>query len=520
MRRISPFLILFTAVGISSGPSIRNDLVWDDRLFVSGNPIVREARWDEIATRRIGSYYRPVVFATFALEAQVAGDAPALFHATNLLLHAIAASLLYTAALALGAGRGAALAGSLLFALHPVQSEAVFYVSGRTDLLAAGFALAALLLHARAGRWCQDTVGRWTSIGAASFFALALACKESVAVMPLALACGDRMLAPEASRSLRAILRRSLPYVLVLAAHAAWRASLAGEGLVLSGPRDGLRLAAAAAAFADYLGLLLLPTGLHLERFASDEAAWRVAIGLLGLALLVASAYRARPAIRFWLTWAGCAYLPTSNLIPVYPGLPEGRVFAPEHFLYLPSTGLLLAFSLAVAPRLPARVAAAGLVVALLAYTAILHDRARDWRDAETLYTQTLEHSPGSARVRLNLGNLLLERGETERALAEFAAGLAVAPRDPDLLTNAGVAAMRLGRFVDAERALQQVVELEPDRSQAWSNLAALYGMAGRLGEARRTYQRALERDARNPDALAGLRMLDALERPSGPGDP
>jgi tetratricopeptide (TPR) repeat protein len=514
-----PLALLAVAVAVGYGPALGNELVWDDRIHSLENPAVRAGRLGE------GSYYRPLVFATFALEAQAVGEAPSLFHATNLALHALVACLLFAAAVALGAERAVALgaerrvalAGALLFALHPVQSEAVLYVSGRTDVLGAVFALATLLLHARAARWRDAPALPGAGAGAVLCFALSLACKESLAALPVALAVGDRLFAPPRRRALRACLLGLWPYALVLAAYAGWRASLAGAGLVVSGPGGPARLAAALAALAEYARLLVWPVGLHLERFVSFEPLWRPVAALLLLALGLASAWRARPAIRFWLAWAALAYLPTSNLLPVYPGLPSGLVFAPEHFLYLPSTGLLMALVLAAAPRVPRSLAGAGLAAILLVFAAILHDRARDWRDEETLYGHTLAHAPESARVRLNLGNVFLARGETERAVAQFEAGLAHHPDDADLLTNAGVAWMSLGRFAPAERALGRVVAMDSHDAQAWANLGALYGTTGRWREARRAYANALARDPQNPDARAGMRMLGAKQSPAGP---
>jgi hypothetical protein len=194
-RALLPYTILLLAVAAAYAPSLANDLVWDDRIYILDNPPVREARLGEILSRPIGSYYRPVVFATFAIEA-VASDAnPALFHLTNLVLHAAVAGLLFAAAVALGASAPPACAAALLFALHPVQSEAVLYVSGRTDVLAAAFGLGALLLHARARGWCGPAAGAGAQWGAAICFALALGCKESAASLPLALAVGDRIFA-------------------------------------------------------------------------------------------------------------------------------------------------------------------------------------------------------------------------------------------------------------------------------------------------------------------------------------
>lgn len=506
-------VVVCLAVAAGYGPGVGNELVWDDRIHVLGSPAVREARWQEIATRPVGSYYRPVVFATFALEAGLAGAAPSVFHATNVVLHASASCLLLATALALGAGRGMALSGSLLFALHPVQSEAVLYVSGRTDVLAAVFALGALLLHARGAGWSGRVSLPFARLGAALCFALALGCKESVAAIPLAFAVGDRWFGSE---GWRAGLRGLWPYAGVLLAYAGLRASLPGEGLDIAALQaGGLRPAAALAALADYARLLVVPVGLHLERFASAEPGWRVLAGAAVFAGLLACAWRAGPFVRFWMVWSALAYLPTANLVPVYPGLPAGVVFAPEHFLYLPWAGLAMTLAPAAAPRVGPRVAVVALTGVLLAWTVVLHDRARDWRDEETLFRHTLAHAPESARVRLNLGNLYLARGQTRRAAAEFDAGLAHHPEDTGLLTNAGIAWMSLGRYAPAEQALRRALSLEPDDAQTWANLAALYGTTGRWEEARRAYANALARDPANADAREGWRRLEKLLGPS-----
>jgi tetratricopeptide (TPR) repeat protein len=512
-----PFLVVCLAIAAGYGPAVSNEFVWDDRIHILENPAVREARWLEIATQPVGSYYRPVVFATFALESRFAGAAPSVFHATNIALHALAACLLFATAASLGAGRGVALAGSLLFALHPVQSEAVLYVSGRTDLLAAVFALGALLLHARGAGWSGAPAFRVARFGAAICFAFALGCKESVASIPLAFAVGDRIFGPE-GRPWRAGLLGLWPYAIVLLTYAGLRASLGGEGLEIAALHEGAaRLAAALAALADYARLLVVPVGLHLERFAADEPAWRALVGLALIACAGACSWQAGPSVRFWMAWAALAYLPTANLVPVYPGLPAGVVFAPEHFLYLPSAGLLMALSLAAAPRVGLGRAGVALAAVLLVYAVILHDRARDWRDEETLFRHTLAYTPESARVRLNLGNLHLARGETQLAATEFEAGLEHHPDDTDLLTNAGIAWMSLGRFAPAEQALRRAVSLDPDDAQTWANLAALYGTAARWDEARQAYANALARDPRNADARQGLRKLENLGRPPGP---
>jgi hypothetical protein len=501
---------VWIAVAAAYAPSLGNGLVWDDRIHVLDNPVVQQARWAEILGRPVGNFHRPVVFASFALESQLVGTAPALMHLTNLVLHAGVACLLLATAVATGVPRGIALAAALLWALQPVQSEAVLYVSGRTDLLAAGLALIALRLHARAAGWSGVAGGCVAFAGALGGFALALGCKESVACVPLAFAVGDRVFARRRGRDARADFLRWFAYACVLGAWVAWRASLPGQPLQLAWTGDlPARLAGTLAAVASYARLLVWPVGLHLERFVAGGNPWISGTGLVVALIWLVSGLRARPAVAFWLAWAAAAYLPTANLLPVYPGLPPGTVFAAEHFLYLPSAGVFVAAAIAIGTRVPPRFALLLVCLLLPTFAAIVWDRARDWQDGETLYRHTLEYAPKSARVRLNLGNLYLERGETERAADQFAAGLAAHPSDSDLLTNAGLAWLSLGQIVTAEGALKRVIELAPEDAQAWANLGALYGTTGRFDAARRAYGQALRRGPSNADAQAGLRILD-----------
>ncbi len=539
-------VLLAVAAGYAS--SLGNELVWDDRIHILESPAIRDARWLELFGAPVGSYYRPLAFASFALDFALGGGSPAVFHLTNGMLHALVSCLVLFVATALGASRGAALAAALVFALHPVQSEAVLYVSGRPDLLAAGFGLAALFFHALAAGWHSLAAGwhslaagrharaagghslaaggharaaGWLSVAGRRFafpaalvcWGLALASKESAVGLPLAFAVGDRLFARPRGGAIRTDLLRWASYAVALGAYAAWRVGRVGDPLVVAMPDDlPAALAGALAAVASYARLIVLPVGLHLERFVSGGHFWLWGPGLLLVAGWLFAVLRGAVATRFWLIWAAAAYLPLANLVPVYPGLPAGTVFAPEHFLYLPLTGICVAASLAVAARIPSGISAAALAVVLLLFLGILQDRAQDWRTEEGLFTHTLEYSPASARVRLNLGNLYLARGEIARAADQFQRGLDASPNDPDLLTNAGLTWLSLRRDAAAERALQRVVEIDPDDPQSWANLAALYGTTGRIDAARRAYAEALRLDPENRDAQAGSTILE--ERP------
>jgi hypothetical protein len=430
------------------GNTLANDFVWDDRLtaVAPADP-----------TKRTGAYYRPVVMLSFAVDRAVWGERPAGFHLTNLLAHAGVGWLVGAFAQALGAVPGAALAASLLFVAHPVQTEAVSYVSGRTDVLCALFVLAALLAWRRA----RGALDRWAVVTAALTLA-ALGCKETALLVPLVL------LVPGASPAAHPP-RPWLPIAVALAWAIGWTVT-AAEGTTLGGL--GARLPAVAAIAVDYARLLAWPSDLHLERFVAVPgrsagvvlAMWAAVVVLLGA--LVALALRTRTLVALALALA--TYLPASGVVPVYPAIADRALFAAEHFLYLPLCGLVPLLVLGARRALPPAVAA-GLVVALVAvWTPVTIARNRDWRDERTLFTQTLRYDPPVARVWYDLGNVRLADGDPVEAERLYRAALARAPRDGAIHLNLGIALQRQGRGVEASAAYAEAVRLDPTLARAF----------------------------------------------------
>jgi hypothetical protein len=425
--------------------TLGNELVWDDRLTAAAPAPI---------TQRAGDYYRPVVMLSFRMDRWLFGGAPAGHHTTNLVAHAAVAWLVGTLAAALGASPGAALAASLLFAAHPVQTEAVSYVSGRTDVLAAGFALGAVLVWRRA----RTPLDRF-AVATSALVVAALGCKESVALVPLVL-----LLVPGA---------RPRPWVPLAAAAVwivAWGAS-GGPGLRLAGLDE--RLPAIAASVLTYVRLLVWPSDLHLERFvavpgwsgASAIAMWA---GVLALIAVLAAAARVVPGGRVFAAFAAATYLPAAGIVPVYPAIADRALFAAEHFLYLPLCGLV-PFAVGIGARLAPRRLAPVLVAALLVVCVPLAvARNRDWRDEETLFRKTLRYDPPAARVWYNLANLRLAAGDAAEAERLYREAAHRAPRDAAVRLNLGIALQRQGRRAEAETEYMEALRLDPSLARAF----------------------------------------------------
>ena len=464
--------VLFATAVVLYAGALRNGFVWDDLLTaVPARPL------GDVLTERTGSWYRPLVMLSFAADRALWGPWPPGFHATNIALHVGVAGLLGMLCAAVGLGADASTAAALVFLAHPVQTEAVAYVSGRTDVLCALFALLALL----AWRQARHAFDGWAVASALAFLA-ALLCKEAAVLLPLVLLVPGPH--PSASPP-----RPWLP----LAASALWALAFttAGEHTIRLADLAA-RLSAIAVAGLTYAKLLVWPSDLHLERFTAvggstvgiTLAAW-VALVALGIGL-VACARRA-PGGWLFLGIALLTYAPVSGVVPVYPAIADRALFSAEHFLYLPLLGLAPLLVGLAARTVPPRAAALLLGAVLLAWGAVVVGRIRDWRDEETLFRHTIRYDPPSARVWFNLGNLALRDGRLDEAERLYREALAREPGDGAAHLNLAITLDRRKPFTpDAEEHYRRAIANRPTLREAYRGLAAHYAARGDMAEARR----------------------------------
>ena len=436
------------------GNTLANDFVWDDRLSA-----VAPGEVGTILTHRMGPYYRPLVMLSFLADRSVWGTSPFGFHLTNLLAHAGVGWLVGAFAQALGATPGVALAASLLFVAHPVQTEAVSYVSGRTDVLGALFVLGALLAWRRARR----AVDGW-AVASAALVLAALGCKETAVLVPLV------FLVPGA----HPLATPPHPW-LPLAAASVWAigwALTAAPTTAFAGL--DVRLPAVAAMVLEYARLLVWPGDLHLERFVvvPGRSLAVVAAQWVAVALLVAVLARGASRVRggaVALALAIALYLPASGIVPVYPAVADRALFAAEHFLYLPLCALVpLAVTWARRHVGDSRIAAACVLVCLVVWTPLTIARNRDWRDERTLFTHTLRYDPPTARVWYDLGNVHLAAGDPAGAERLYREAIARDPRDAAVHLNLGIALQRQSRRDEAATSYAEALRLDPTLARAF----------------------------------------------------
>ena len=470
--------------------TLANGFVWDDVLLIVDNPRIKS--WDripELVTRPLAQdtqYYRPLQGLTFLTDYAVNGLAPAGFHLTNVALHALVALLVYRVSRVILGDSVAALVAALLFAVHPIHTEAVAYLAGRTDSLSASFVLAALLLYR-------------SPLLSAGAFLLALLARESALVLPplVVLLEAGGVVAP------RRRLERYAAYAVVVALYAAMRVAFLGHQPVHVATAAfplGMRLLTMPKVVVSYLGLLVLPLRLHMEREVVPVASVLdpsfvapASLLLLIAALVFGRRTTARPIV-VGAVWFLVALLPFANVIPL-------DAFMAEHWLYVPSMGVFMAAGWRITQSLrgPRRVpVAAVLAVVLAAYAARTVWRNTEWATEASIFEATVRDSPASFRALSNLGRVYLEAGDPERALGPLTQALARAatPRDEAIVhANRALAHGIAGRHADAVREYRRAIELKGADAQIYTNLAGTYLAMGRADEAKQALEEAIATD-------------------------
>lgn len=491
-RRGVWLVLVFLSVTAVYATTLGHGFVFDDTIDVVDNPLVQS--WDNLGTifsapSRSGvgldtGLYRPITSVSYLIDHSISGLDPAVFHATNILLHAAVSVLVMFLAMSLGAPVAASGIAAILFGVHPAHVEVVANIAGRKEALMAGLLLAGLLARhvglRKGGAW---------QLAAATLYLLAILSKETAIVGLPVILLWDRLLRgaenPDGAR------RRRHSYWLwagavLLYAVMRWNAvgGLAPPEIpFLDNPAAhaglGSRVMTAFTVLALGVWHIVAPIDLSPDYSFNAipivsslwDGRFLIAIGTIAtMVALVLRWHRKSPVLVLALMWYLLAILPASNLI-----LPIGTIFG-DRMLYLPSTAVfaLAAVAMASVPhkvRYPAVVVGlailGGLVVQTVTYSKV-------WRDEISLFEYAVGVVPGSAKVRYNLGTAYAE----------------------------------VGRMADAEREFTEAIETYPEFSQPHNQLGNLYLLSGRAEQAKVAYSRAVQHEDRNAEAHYNLALL------------
>jgi hypothetical protein len=531
--------IVVAAVAAVLGPAIRHPFLQshDDGPYVVWNPVIRaplaEAVRGAFAIDPLGAF-APLHVLSHWVDHAAFGDSAGGYVLVNLALHALNAVLVAWLVLRLGAPAVAAAVAGVVFAVHPVQVEAVAWISQRKTVLSLALLLAALHLwidHARAPPGARARPWALSLLAGVG----ALLTKAVAVVLPIALAAVDAPL--RRVRPTRRWILEKLPFLLAAAAIAlvtvlgkhevAGTASVEGHvrvpgalGIAWYGGSPLATLLTSAAVLPRYLRLLLWPSGLSAVYMPPVHTGLDgEVIGALALvaALGAAGVHLSRASPRLFCWWG----LGLAGLLPVAQLVPQVTLMN-DRYLYLPMVGAAALAGEGVAAAFAAvgqrwrLVLAAVAVAGGLALGLAARARVAVWRSDLALWGDAVEKTPRSPYAWYNLGRSREAAGDADGALAAYLRAAALDDRDGDAAVNAGAAYLRRGDPDAAAAHVERGARLLPRSAVAQFDLALLRFLQGRPPEALEALEaaRAAGAEACLTEALGG-HVLAVAGRPA-----
>jgi tetratricopeptide (TPR) repeat protein len=510
--------LIATATLAAYANSFHVPFVYDDVAFVRDNPGIRRL-WPpfEVMFAGNGAPARPLPNYTFAINYALNGLSPAGFHCCNLLFHLVAAWTLFAIVrrtLSSGplvrrygdSATGIGLAVAVLWAVHPLQTQAVTYIYQRMELLMGFFFLLTLYAFRRGADSAKPGLAYFGSVVAC---ACGMLSKEVTVVAPLVVLLYDRIFV---ATSWMALWRLRWKYYLALAS--TWfllafvvvsqRHCYVEFRAAPSSPME--HAVSQPEAILTYLRLTFWPNHQCLDY--GPSVAVRIveflpaAIAVLALLATTASWLWRRPTIGFLGAWFFLILAPSSSAFPVAD-------FAAEHRMYLPLAALsaasvfggdllisaIMRFLGAPARNMAVRrVAAIGLCAsAAVALGARTWLRNEDYRTALSIWENAARERPMNARAHYNLAVALADRGRADGAVDQFQKAVQIKPDYAEAHERLAAAMLARGEIDIAVAHYRQAVGASVDDARARNGLGTALVSRGQVGEAIDHYRKALQ---------------------------
>ncbi|MBF0344800.1 MAG: tetratricopeptide repeat protein [Nitrospirae bacterium] len=550
-------LIIIAVVGLLSySNTFEVPFVFDDNSFVVNNPIVMNFTYfttpsllkDVKIERDLKESYRNRYFShfSFALNYKLNGANIIGYHVVNLIIHIFNAVLLYYFILLIFKtplfadtltpyGRFNAFSVALLFIAHPVQTEAVTYITQRFTSLVALFYLLTLVAYIKS-RLSALQIKKYVlyTLSIVSTI-LAMKTKENAFTIPIILTLIESSFFSRMkldTKTTRFVLNRILylfPFYLTMPIIPLTLLNNKVELIDLdrvvqavgSANKSGIPLMhyvyTQFVSIVTYLRLLFMPINQNIDYFqpfytTMMEPAVYVSfmILLLFFGFAVYMYYRSHKTFSeegdwlrlfaFGIFWFFVTLSIESSIIV----LPDALV---EHRLYLPSAGIFISvISLLNITRIKGtiknqtmeKVHVTVLILVITLLSSATYVRNTVWKDEITLWKDVVRKSPHNYRAHNNLGNIYMMQNNFIEAINEFKTALSYNKNSVVSYYNLAVCYFNQGRVEDAIVEYTTTIQLKPDYIEALNNLGNIYVMQRNFDEAIKEYKLALSYDNSN----------------------
>ena len=516
----------------------------------------------------ISSGYRPLLVASFALNYLVGGLNVFGYHLVNFLLHLLCTFLVYFILLHFFRQTGAvaeapslrshlpAFFAALVFGLHPVQTESVTYISGRSSALTALFWLASFLAYLQ--YHCSGKTER-LFLSALSYACALLSKETAITLLPVLLVFILMFPRKEGiRRRWFPVLGHVLMTFLYLGARVYFFRSLQYGSEPVRPFFDNLF--SQSRAWIHYVGTLLLPLNLNFDydfpvsRSLLDPRVILSISLLSALGIAIWRMYRSNRAVGFFALWVAINLLPTNSLIAI-------EDLVSDRWLYLSCAGYAALLVIALGWCFQTRVETGGraakivffflcaVIIEFYGYSTLL--RNFDWRTQRTLWEDAAAKSPGKARPYnglgvgliiegrleeakeafqkaisleprggqpyLNLGNIYSLQGDWDRAIEYYQRAIPLSPKLlSDIHSRMGLTYLRRGNMADSEKHLRRAIEIRPHNAAPHYFLGLYFEKNGEMEQAISCLEKAKKLD---PDSLLVQEALGRVYRTIGSGE-
>ncbi len=468
-----------------------NEFVWDDNLFIKDSyfiktfsnitKIFRMGFWEGSYRSYRATFYRPVVMASFLIDYALWGLNVFGYHLTNLLVYIGSVWLVFLIACKFIPIRGAFF-GALVFLLHPVHTESVTFICGRTDVLAGFFLFLSIYCFIK-----TLSGDRYFVLGALSYLT-ALLCKE-ISLVGIVIFFGIWVcFSDKRDRNLKTLGRLAVPYLFVIVVYIWLRSLVGGSGChhVAPGGKMLYTFFTMPKIWIIYFFKFFMPVGLTVEY--SPE----ILTSFLSVSFIVSSiilciffiyvlfCYKyGKMRQFFFLSIIVLGLLPVSNIIPI-------GVLIADRFLYIPSFGFAVLFGWYL-DKISRRYGRIGILIGfsiMLCFAVLTIRRNSDWKDQVSLWTKTASTNPMSFRAYGSLAQIYLKQGMYSDAVEAINKAYLLNPGDHRILGNMAVIYMELKQYDNAQRTLKKALKLEPRDFRTYGNLFGVYLKQNRLNDA------------------------------------
>jgi tetratricopeptide (TPR) repeat protein len=489
-------IVLTVGTGILYAPALRNSFVnYDDSDYVTSNSHVLQGItlqnivW-AFGTDNPAANWHPLTWMSHMLDVQLYHLNPAGHHLTNVLLQTLDVGLLFLLLQVITGSPLRSAAVAALFAVHPLNVEAVAWIAERKSVLCLFFMLLAMLFYV----WYAKRPGPARYACVLLLFACALMSKVMVITLPFCLLLLDywplqRLVLSDVPgqasfpwKRFSALVAEKVPLFL-LAAAAAWMTLLIhhkDKALAVGMPLSW-RLKNAIYSYAVYLGKAIWPS--HLAVFyPHPKGSLSPTVVLLAATILVVISaavwrFRARKYLMFgWLWFLG-------TMFPMIGVVQSGRQGMADRYAYIPFIGIFIAVIWLLSEgaariRLKESVTLAGFAAVFFAYLCVTEIQIGYWKNSYTLFAHALAVTKNNGIAQNNFGAALMARGEPQLAEPHFLAAVQLIPDEASAHYNLGLTLQLEGRLNEAALEYERAIPLFTDpleEEHAHHNLAVIY---------------------------------------------